>query len=120
MAKFLLDEDMPRSSAALLRSMGFHVLDARDCGLRGKGDDEVFDMAQKESATISTGDVGFGNILRFPIGTHAGIVIARFPTKISSYALNTHLRTALETLDSAEFKGSLIIIEPGRIRIRKP
>jgi predicted nuclease of predicted toxin-antitoxin system len=120
MSKFLVDEDMPRSTATLLREMGFEVLDARDCGLRGKSDDEVFARAQKEGATILTGDVGFGNLLHFPTGTHAGIIVARFPNEISTSELNSHVKKALATFAPAEFRGSLIIIEPGKIRIRKP
>lgn len=36
MLKFVIDEDMPRSTAIVLRSKGYDVLDARDCGIRGK------------------------------------------------------------------------------------
>lgn len=48
MIKFVIDEDMPRSTAKALRSKGIDALDIRDHGLRGKGDDEVFSFAQKE------------------------------------------------------------------------
>ena len=39
MPRFLIDEDMPRSLAKVLRAKGFEVLDVRDCGLRGRSDD---------------------------------------------------------------------------------
>jgi predicted nuclease of predicted toxin-antitoxin system len=77
MLKFLLDEDMPRSTARVLRDEGFEVLDVRDCGLRGKSDNEIYEFAQKEKATILTADVGFSNTLHFPVGRHSGIVIAQ-------------------------------------------
>ena len=41
MLRFLIDEDMPRSLAEVLRTKGFEVLDERDCGLRGGSDDEI-------------------------------------------------------------------------------
>ncbi|HLP46239.1 MAG TPA: DUF5615 family PIN-like protein [Candidatus Kapabacteria bacterium] len=41
MLKFLIDEDLPRSTARLLREMGFVALDVRDCGLRGKTEGEI-------------------------------------------------------------------------------
>ena len=66
-----------------------------------------------------TEDVGFANLLRYPIGTHAGIVVARFPNEISTSEFNSQVKKALEAFAPAEFKGSLIIIEPGKIRIRK-
>jgi hypothetical protein len=35
MPKFVIDEDMPRSTAKVLKSRGYEVLDVRDYGLRG-------------------------------------------------------------------------------------
>jgi predicted nuclease of predicted toxin-antitoxin system len=46
MPKFVVDEDVPRSTSKILSSRGFKVLDVRDCGLRGKSDEEVFKFAQ--------------------------------------------------------------------------
>ncbi len=119
MLKFVIDEDMPRSTSKVLKSRGYEVLDVRDCGLRGKSDDEVFKFAQKEKAIILTGDLGFGNILRFPINTHFGIAITRFPNEISTSELNNQIIKAFETLTETDFKGNLIILEPGKIRLRK-
>ncbi len=119
MLKFVIDEDIPRSTAKVLRNRGYEVLDVRDCGLRGKSDDEVFRFAQKEKAIILTGDLGFGNILHFPVGSHSGIVIAHFPNEISTSELNNHIIKAFEPLSEIDFKGNLIIIEPGKVRIRR-
>jgi predicted nuclease of predicted toxin-antitoxin system len=74
MPKFVVDEDMPRSTSRILKTKGYDVLDVRDCGLRGGSDEEVFKLAQKEKAVLLTGDLGFGNILHFPIGSHFGVV----------------------------------------------
>ncbi len=119
MLKFVIDEDMPRSTAKVLRNRDYDVLDVRDCGLRGKSDNEVFKFAQKEKAVILTGDLGFGNLLHFPIGSHSGIVIAHFPNEVSTLELNNQIIKALEPLSEIDFKGNLIIIEPGKIRIRR-
>jgi predicted nuclease of predicted toxin-antitoxin system len=75
MPKFVVDEDTPRSAGKLLHSNGFDVKDVRDFGLRGAKDDEVYRFAQEERATLTTGDLGFGNILHFPLGSHYGIVL---------------------------------------------
>jgi len=40
MIKFVIDEDMPRSTARALAERGFECLDIRDYGLRGKSDKE--------------------------------------------------------------------------------
>jgi len=119
MLRFLVDEDMPRSLAEVLRAKGFEVLDVRDCGLRGGSDDEIFEFAQKERAIILTGDTGFGNLLRFPLGSHCGIVIANFPNEISSAGLNHQIVIGFDRIKEADFKSNLIILEPGKIRIRR-
>lgn len=110
---------MPRSTAKLLKSKGYEVLDVRDYGLRGKSDDEVFIFTQKEKAILLTGDLGFGNILRFPVGSHSGIVIAHFPNEISTSELNNQIIKAFDNLTEADFEGNLIILEPGKVRIRR-
>jgi len=119
MLKFVIDEDMPRSTARTLKAKGFEVLDVRDYGLRGQSDEEVFKFAQREKAIILTGDMGFANLLRYPIGSHAGIVIAHFPNEMSTSELNGQIINAFSNLGETDFSGNLIILEPGRIRIRR-
>jgi hypothetical protein len=63
--------------------------------------------------------MGFGNILHFPVGSHFGIAIAHFPNEVSTSELNSQIIKAFDNLSETKIKGSLIIIEPGRIRIRR-
>jgi len=119
MLKFVVDEDMPRSTSKILMDRGFEVLDVRDCGLRGKSDEEVFEFAQKEGAAILTADLGFGNLLHFPIGSHSGIMIVRYPNEISTSELNRQINVAFDNLVEDDIKENLVILEPGRIRIRR-
>jgi predicted nuclease of predicted toxin-antitoxin system len=119
MPKFIIDEDMPRSTARVLRTEGYEALDVRDLGLRGESDDRIFKFAQKEKTIILTGDLGFGNLLHFPVGSHSGIVIAHFPSELSTSELNNQIIKAFKTLTEIDFKGNLIILEPGKIRIRR-
>ena len=39
--KFLVDEDLPRSVAPLIRELGYDADDVRDVGLRGAPDSEI-------------------------------------------------------------------------------
>ncbi|MDA8214200.1 MAG: DUF5615 family PIN-like protein [Nitrospiraceae bacterium] len=119
MLKFVIDEDMPRSTARVLKDRGYEVLDVRDCGLRGRSDEEVLKFAQQQGAVILTGDMGFGNLLHFPVGSHFGIVIVHFPNEVSTPELNNQILKVFDNLDETDFKGNLIIIEPGKVRIRR-
>jgi len=119
MPKFAIDEDMPRSTGKALQGRGYEIKDVRDHGLRGADDEKVFRFAQNNQAVLITADLGFGNILRFPIGSHCGIVIARFPNAMPTIEINRELVARFADLTESDFNGSLVVIEPGRVRIRK-
>ena len=58
MIRFLIYEDMPRSTAKLLREAGFECLDVRDIGLRGAKDDAIYQRTQEENCILITGLCG--------------------------------------------------------------
>jgi predicted nuclease of predicted toxin-antitoxin system len=120
MGRFLVDEDMPRSTSVVLREAGHEVEDVRDAGLRGCTDEEVIAYARARGAVLITADKGFANILRFPPGTHAGILVLRMPNELSVPELNRRLLQVLMRMEGEDLRGLLIIVEPHRIRIRRP
>lgn len=119
MPKFVVDEDMPRSTFEALKGCGYEAKDIRDYGLRGAEDEEIYQFAQNDQAVLITGDMGFGNILHFPIGCHFGIVIVHFPNVMTPNEINRQLVERFTEFTEDDFKGNLIIIEPGKVRIRK-
>ncbi len=110
---------MPRSTSIVIKNKGYEALDVRDCGLKGSSDDEIFRFAQQEKAVILTGDFGFGNTLKYPTGSHFGIVIVHFPNETSTQELNNQIVKAFDNLNETDFIQNLIIIEPHKIRIRR-
>ena len=110
---------MPRSTARVLKGNGYVVKDIRDCGFRGANDEKVYQFAQDNQAVLITGYMGFGNILCFPIGHHFGIVIVHFPNELTTDEINRQLVERFRDLTEDDFKGNLIVIEPGKIRIKK-
>lgn len=117
--RFLVDEDLPRSTAHALREAGYEAEDVRDLGLSGHTDREVFERAQSLSAAVLSGDSDFANILLFPPGSHAGIVVSRVPDDVSTDTLNRELLAGIKQLDEDELRGALVIVEIGQIRIRR-
>ena len=69
--------------------------------------------------TVLTADLHFSNVLRFPLGSHSGIVIARFPNETPNSALNQAILEAVQALTDEELRGTLVIVEPSRVRIRQ-
>lgn len=120
MARFLIDEDLPVVLASLLREQHHAAEHIREIGLRGSGDALVYATAQERHAVIVTGDGDFGNLLRFPLGVHFGIVVIQYPTAMRTRELANKIVDTLCALDDTVLKGSLVIIEPGRVRIKRP
>lgn len=120
MWKFLIDEDMPRSTAVLLREAGHAAEDVRDVGLRGHSDQQVFEYAQAQGAILVTADKGFSNVMRFPVGTHAGILVVRVPDELPTQRVNDEVLRALEDVGGEDLTGQLMIVEVGRTRVRRP
>jgi len=119
MSRFLIDEDLPRSLAPALREAGFDAEDARDVGLRGCSDAEVFARAQAEDRVLLTADLGFANALAFPAGSHAGIAVARLPNEMPVADVTLTILSALRDFADEELAGAIVIVERHRTRIRR-
>lgn len=74
MAASLVDESLPRAVTRALVAAGHDVVDVRDVGLRGATDDAIAARARETSSIVVSGDLDFSNALRFPTGTHPGIM----------------------------------------------
>jgi len=119
MKSFLVDEDLPRSLARALTAAGMPSIHVIDAGFRGRSDSDVLAEANGNRRTLLTADLDFSNVLQYPLGSHAGIVIARFPNETPVETLNQAVLSALEALTDDELAGCLVVIEPARVRIRR-
>jgi predicted nuclease of predicted toxin-antitoxin system len=119
MKSFLVDEDLPRSLARALSIAGMEAIHVIDAGLRGRSDADVLAGASRSRRALVTADLDFSNLLEYPLGSHAGIVVVRFPNETAVDSLNTAVVDALQTLTDEELPGSLVIVEPGRVRLRR-
>jgi hypothetical protein len=52
--RFLVDEDVPRSTTCVLRDAGYDAVDVHDVGIRGK---EIGEQLLKQLAIIEIGQV---------------------------------------------------------------
>ena len=71
--RFLVDEDIPRSTDDLLRRYEHEAVDVRDIGLRGAKDPQIAAYAQSEDLCLVTGDFDFSDIRNYPPGEYAGV-----------------------------------------------
>jgi predicted nuclease of predicted toxin-antitoxin system len=119
MSHFLVDASLPRSTVAVILSHGHQATDVRDIGLGTSSDEDIADYAQQNANAIVTGDQDFGNILEFPPEKYDGIIIIRPPDGTGTAVVLSLIEQFLMDGDvMANLSGHLIIVEPGRIRVR--
>lgn len=114
--KFLLDADMPRSSAEVIRALGLDVEDVRDLGMRYSADIDIIEYAQKDGRVVVTRDLDFGSVLQYP--THPGTIILRLPSEYTAREINDALREFLRSVKRQILKEAIVIVEIGRYRRR--
>jgi len=114
--KFLLDADMPRSSADVIRSFGYDVEDVRDIGLGSAKDREIIEYALKNNRIIVTRDTDFGEVLRYP--KHPGAIIFRLPYTFTAREINEKLKEFLNSVSEDEIKNAIVMVELSRYRRR--
>ncbi len=119
MARFLIDEDLPLTLCSTLLHQGHDCRHIIEMGQRGVSDARVFALAQELKATLVSRDTDFCNVLQYPLGSHCGIAVIRFPSETRSRVVVDAVARALATTKEAEFAGALMIIEPGQTRIRR-
>jgi len=116
--KVKLDENLPRNLTGVLTSAGHDTDSVAEEGLTGADDQTVFVSARDAGRLLVTLDRGFGDIRRYAPGTHAGIVVLRLPDE-SAPAVVRAMRLLMAQHDLEDLVGTIAIVEPARLRIRR-
>ena len=116
----LIDADLPRSSADIIRRHGYEAIDVRDIGLGEAKDAEIAQHAQQQKLCLVTGDFDFADIRNYPPPQYHGIVVLVIPPTATAVYINSLLESffAQKTLVE-QLPGKLAIVEPGRVRLRQ-
>lgn len=120
MLAFLTDEDTPRSLAPALRAAGFGAADVRDSGLRGAHDDDVIKFAVTNGYALITRDVGIASVVRYPLGSHEGILLIRVDSTVPAPDVVARVVRVVGSLEESEVRGNLVVITMQRVRVRRP
>jgi predicted nuclease of predicted toxin-antitoxin system len=117
-ARFKVDENLPAAVAEMLRAEGHDAMTVLEQGLGGRADLEIHRICRDEGRAILTLDRGFGDPRRHPTTRGPGVIVLRPPSQDRVVTLEL-VRLLIARLDEPQLEGSLWIVEPGRIRIRR-
>ncbi len=119
--RFLLDANMPRSGAVMLRQNGHEAFDVRDIGLGGADDTRIAAHAKANGLVLVTRDFDFSDIRNYPPAEFAGIIVLQLPDDAIAAVVVKVLETFLSQPQLlALVVGRLAIVESWRVRFRPP
>jgi len=114
--RFLADENVSRWVIDKLRLAGFDVISIAEVG-QGSSDKDVVGMANAEGRILVTEDRDFREIVvRQRLGV-AGVILLELD-RLSNLAEADRV-TEIVSAHTSKLAGHLVVVEPGRIRIRR-
>ena len=114
-----LDENLSRHLKPALIALGHDLTTAADEGLLGQPDAAIAGAAKRERRILLTLDVQFANLRKYAPGSHPGIILFR-PRSYGPLAVNRFVEKFVREADWDALKGCLAVVDPLRLRIRRP
>jgi predicted nuclease of predicted toxin-antitoxin system len=115
--RFLIDECLFPTLAALLRDHGHdavHLVDLDSCGAP---DTVVMRLAREQRRILVSADTDFGELLAMSNDVTPSVVLFR-GSEVDAKILTTILLANLEQLHDALITGAIVVILDDRIRVR--
>lgn len=117
--KIKLDENLSLQLKPFLTALSHDVHTTAEEGLLSKSDTVVGSAAKAEGRMLFTLDLGFGDLRKYPPGTHPGIILFR-PKSNGPLSVNEFVQTFVKETDLQTLAGCNAVVENTRVRVRRP
>lgn len=117
--KIKLDENLSRHLKPTLNAFSHEVSTAADEGLLGKPDTLVASVSKAEGKMLLTLDLEFGDLRKYPPGTHPGIILFRLKTN-GLPTVSQFVENFIKETDLQNFVGCNVVVDDNKVRVRRP
>ena len=116
--KFLIDQALSPAVAIALIRAGHDAVHVRELGMQAASDAEIFDRAARDDRVVVSADTDFGTLLAIRKQTSPSVILFRHGTQHRPVDQAALLEANLPQLLGPLQTGSVVVIQPDRIRIR--
>jgi len=116
--KFLVDNALSPAVAEGLRRTGHDAARVRDYGMAAEDDEVIFERAAEEGRILISADTDFGTILALRKSDKPSVVLFRLSTERHPDHQIRLLLAKLSDLSQDLDRGSIVVFEDTRIRVR--
>ena len=116
--RFLIDNALSPVVAIELNRAGHDAVHVRDLGMQAASDEEIFDRARTEERVVVSADTDFGTLLAARKEISPSVILFRHGSQHRPADQAALLKANLPQLVGALEVGSIVVIQPDRIRIR--
>jgi predicted nuclease of predicted toxin-antitoxin system len=116
--KLLLDQGIPRTTAAILRESGIDAIHVGEIGYATAEDAEIINKGRLEERVVVTLDADFHALLALSGASSPSVIRIRIEG-LRSKAMAALLQQLLNSWQEALTTGAVLTVQKGRVRMRQ-